>query len=300
MRIPFSATVLCALSWPLLASASGPAPTPQPAGLAVQHPGDRGLAAHPAVILHEDFEGDTIDAKRWPSISGLKTGALALTREAADVHAGRQALRITATLGRDTGGHLFRRFDRGYDQMYARFYVKFAPDCDYTHHFVHLVAENPPAPWPTGGAGLRPDGDKKFSVGIEPWGRWGRYPPPGGWHFYCYWWKMKPSPDGRYWGNDFQPEPYAIPERGRWYAIEFMTKANTPGQDDGEVALWIDGRLLAHHTGINWRSDARLQLNAFWLMLYVTENSAKKNQVNTVWFDDVVVATRYIGPRVER
>ncbi|KKM75335.1 hypothetical protein LCGC14_1391370, partial [marine sediment metagenome] len=34
----------------------------------------------------------------------------------------------------------------------------------------------------------------------------------------------------------------------------------------------------------------------FWLMLYVTGQSAKKNKVNTVWFDDIVVATEYIGP----
>ena len=76
-----------------------------------------------------------------------------------------------------------------------------------------------------------------------------------------------------------------------------MVKCSTPGKPDGQVALWIDGRGLAHHTDINWRSSGKLKLNAFWLMLYVTEHSAKKNKVNTVWFDDVVVATEYIGPR---
>jgi len=30
----------------------------------------------------------------------------------------------------------------------------------------------------------------------------------------------------------------------------------------------------------------------------VTGQSAKKNKVNTVWFDDVVVAREYVGPPV--
>jgi hypothetical protein len=269
-------------------------PATQPAGIAARHASDAEFAKDPAIILYEDFEGADLDKRKWPGISN-NAGALALTRDPNEVFAGRQSLQVTATLGKNTGGHLFRRFEKGYEQLYARFCVKFAKDCDYIHHFVHMAAELPAVPWPTGGAGELPAGDKKFTVGIEPWGRWGKYPPPGGWHFYCYWWKMKKSPDGKYWGNDFAPAAYSVPERGRWYCVEFMTKCNTPGKEDGQVALWIDGNAVAHHKDINWRSDGNLKLNAFWLMLYVTENSTK-NQVNTVWFDDVVVATEYIGP----
>ncbi|MBL7134281.1 MAG: hypothetical protein ISS78_09300 [Phycisphaerae bacterium] len=267
----------------------------QPAGIAEKYPGDKGIIRDPAVILHEDFEAAQIDKKRWPNISN-KAGALKLVRDPANVHGGKQALQVTATLGKNTGGHLFRRFKKGYDQLYARFRVKFAKDCDYIHHFVHMVAQLPPTPWPTGGAGLRPAGDKKFSLAIEPWGRWGKYPPPGGWHFYCYWWKMKASGDGKFWGRGFADEAYAVPKRGRWYCVEFMGKANTPGKEDGQIAVWIDGRKHAHHHGINWRSSEKLKINSIWLMLYVTAHSAKKNKVNTVWFDDVVVATEYIGP----
>ena len=279
-----------------LVSAGGP-PTPVTDGIAARYPGDKEIERDPSVLLHEDFEdGEAVfDGKRWPSVSN-KGGALTLTREAANVSGGKQALQVTATLGKNTGGHLFRRFGTGVERMHARFYVKFAADCDYIHHFVHMAAELPAYRWPTGGAGERPAGDKKFTVAIEPWGKWGKYPRPGGWHFYCYWWKMPRSRDGKYWGQGFAKEPYAIPKRGRWYCVEFMTQANTPGKEDGEVAVWIDGKKLAHHRGINWRSSAKLKLNAFWLMLYVTSHSAKTNKVNTVWFDDVVVATKYIGP----
>ncbi len=274
-----------------------PAETTRPASIAAKYPGDKGIAKDPAVILHEDFEDKTrtFDKKRWTSISN-KAGALKLVREAKNVHSGRQALQITATMGKNSGGHLFRRFQTGHETMYARFCVKFAADCDYIHHFVHMGAELPAYRWPTGGAGLLPAGDKKFSVGIEPTGFRKKCPPPGGWHFYCYWWKMRRCGDGKYWGQGFSKKPYAVPKRGKWYCIECMTKCNTPGKPDGQVALWIDGVKLAHHKNINWRSSKKLKLNAFWLMLYVTKYSAKTNKVNTVWFDDVVVATEYIGP----
>jgi len=31
----------------------------------------------------------------------------------------------------------------------------------------------------------------------------------------------------------------------RWYGYELMVQANTPGQRDGRVAIWIDGKLIA-------------------------------------------------------
>lgn len=279
-------------------AATQPATT-QPAGIAARYPGDVGIEKDPAVLLHEDFEAPQLDQKKWTQIT-TKAGSLSLVDDPNNVHGGRQALQITATLGKNTGGHLFKRFDKGYERMYCRFAVKFAEDIDYTHHFVNLLAELPATAWPTGGAGECPAGDKKFSVSIEPWGQWGKYPPPGGWHFYNYWWKMKGAPDGKYWGNGLAKEAYAVPERGKWYCIEFMAGCNTPGKDDGEAAFWIDGKLMARHTGINWRSDEKLKLNTLWLMLYVTDASAKKNKVNTVWFDDVVLATEYVGPRVLR
>ncbi|MHC4718186.1 MAG: hypothetical protein ACYS5V_14530, partial [Planctomycetota bacterium] len=109
-----------------LAAGMGPAkaegPTTRTAGVAAQYPYDKGIAADPAVLLHEDFEAPAIDRKKWPNVSD-KARALRLVRERAHVHGGRQALQITATLGANTGGHLFRRFDKGVERMHARFCV---------------------------------------------------------------------------------------------------------------------------------------------------------------------------------
>lgn len=251
---------------------------------------DVGIETDPSVILAENFDGEGF--RQWDEL-GSHPETLALVH---DAERDSQALEIAATLGENTGGHLFKRFDRGYDEVYARFYVRFAEDCDYVHHFVHLVAENTTAKWPSGGAGIRPEGNAKFSTGLEPSGKWGRYPPPGAWNFYSYWWEMKQAPDGKYWGNSFEPREPIVPERGRWYCVEMRLKSNTAPNDDGEQTFWIDGVKAGDFKGIRWRSDNALKINAFWLLYYVTGNVAK-NAVNRVRFDDIVVATRYVGPK---
>jgi len=68
-----------------------------------------------------------------------------------------------------------------------------------------------------------------------------------------------------------------------------MIQANTaPDKADGKQAMWID------------RSDLDLKVNCLWLEHYgydegdPTKRYWKDRQ--SVWFDDVVVARRYIGP----
>lgn len=195
-----------------------------------------------------------------------------------------------------------------------RFYVRFDPGCDYVHHFVTLRANkglHGSDKWSGfGGAGERPVGDERFSTALEPWGNWARWPAPGKWNFYSYWHEMKVSPDGKYWGNSFSPEPQPssaksgteggpVIQKDRWICAEFMLKHNTPSQSDGEQAFWIDGHLLGHWTGINWRKSGSLQANALTLESYVTDRWTK-NTTNVVYFDNVVIAREYIGPAGRR
>ncbi|MHC4607830.1 MAG: hypothetical protein ACYTAF_13030, partial [Planctomycetota bacterium] len=173
----------------------------------------------------------------------------------------------------------------------------------YIHHFVHLTGYNPPTRWPQGGAGERPKGDERFSTGIEPWGDWGRHPPPGAWHFYTYWCEMKAAPDGKYWGNGFGPEKPVPVVRDKWICVEIMLKCNSaPGRKDGEQALWIDGKKIGSWSGIRWRKDKKLKVNGLWMLYYITPNAARQNKVedprkvNRVRFDEIVVSKSYIGP----
>lgn len=272
-------------------------PLPRGAGWAAQlAPGT--VATHPSVIFADDFEtGDY--RERWDSVRDDDGAVLALvTTDETDGRPGSRVLRVTATLGRNTGGGPTKWFEP-VDRVFIRFLVKFDETCDYTHHFVTLRANRGlygQDRWSGfGGAGRRPEGDERFSTALEPWGDWGQAPPPGHWNFYSYWHEMEVSRDGRYWGNSFRPAQQPAIDRGRWICAEFMLQHNTPGEPDGEQAFWIDGELRGHWRGINWRTTAGLQANALTLESYVTDRWTR-NPVNIVFFDDVIIARDYIGP----
>lgn len=267
-------------------------------GFAATFPGDEGIVRHPGVIFADNFESGDY-RKRWDEARGRENDVLALEDRSGDgAPVGRRSLKVTATLGRNTGGGLTRWFESA-DTVYVRFYVKFDAQCDFVHHFCTLRANKSLQGgdrWSGfGGAGVKPVGDERFSTALEPWGDWGKLPPPGQWNFYSYWHGMSASLDGKYWGNAFRPAQQENIPRDRWICAEFMLKHNTPGRADGEQAYWIDGKLLGHWQGINWRQSPTLRANAITIESYVTDRWTKQAQ-NVVWFDNVVVAREYIGP----
>jgi hypothetical protein len=302
----------------------------EPAGLAARYPGDAGLAGDPAVLLLETF--DAVDlaavASRWESVSNAGGRVLELVEDVPAAAAGPAArsLRLTAHPGTDDGGHLYTRLPRGVDELFVRFYVKFPAPANYVHHFVHVGGYRPATAWPQGGAGERPAGDERITVGIEPFGRDGSLAPPGDWNFYAYWHAMKVSAGGRYWGNGLRPARARAVPVDRWQCVEVRVKLNTPGQHDGALGLWLDGEPVADiargtpigpwtglgfevreaggepFEGFDFRTTDALQLNFVWLLHYVTAANQARNQVaepgrpSVVQFDQVVAATRYIGP----
>lgn len=270
---------------------------PRGAGLAAKFPGDAGLKADPRVIFADNFETGGL-GEGWDEVGNKGGQVLSLASPGADRELGQRALRVEAHLGQDTGGGLTRWFEPA-DTVFVRFYVKFAADCDYVHHFVTLRANKGLKggdKWSGfGGAGLKPEGGERFSTALEPWGDWGRNPPPGRWNFYSYWHEMTASPDGKFWGNSFAVPAAPVIPRDRWICAEFMLKHNTPGQPDGEQAFWIDGVLQGHWQGFNWRKTELLKANALTLESYFTDRWTK-HATNVVWFDNVVIAKSYIGP----
>jgi hypothetical protein len=314
----------------LQSQVTGLGPLSEGPGLAGKFPGDRGISNHPTVLLAEDFEGPALtDLKqRWNEIENKDGKVLELVGDKPEASAGKQCLQVTATLGENTGGHLFKRIDPIQERVFARFYVKFAGDAPYLHHFSGLGGYNPPTNWPQGSAGKHAAGDTRFSARIEPNGSYGSLPAPGGWMFYTYWNDMKQSGDGGFWGNGLWPVGKPAPPKGRWQCVEMMLTCNTVGQSDGELALWLDGKLTTRigpgtatgkwtgegfevkeneidaeiFEGFRWRTVPELAVSYFMLSHYVTENAYRQNKVeqppkvNRVWFDDIVIATEYIGP----
>ena len=277
-------------------------PLPRGPGLAADFVADQNIARHPAVIFADDFEDGVIGAN-WDETNNRGGQVLAWVDRSADpAPVGTRSLRVTATVGENSGGGFTKWFNSS-EQIFVRFYTKFDPACDYVHHFCTLRANKSLRGgdrWSGfGGAGEMPDGAERFSTAIEPTGNWGRWPPPGRWNFYSYWHRMKPSPDGKYWGNSFRPKTQPNIERDRWICVEMMLIHNAPGEDDGEQAYWIDGELRGHWRGYNWRTTSTLFANAFTLESYVTDRWTKQ-PVNIVYFDNVVIAKQYVGPAASR
>jgi hypothetical protein len=283
---------------------------PEGPGIAAKYPGDAGIDKDQAVLFAENFENGTVAdiGERWGHINNKGGKPMLLDADVPAGTVGTRSLQVTATLGQDNGGDLYTVFKPGADQVYCRFYVKFDKEAGYVHHFVWLEAESTGAPWPNPQAGSRPAGDKRFSTGLEPKGDWNsKVPPPGEWNFYSYWQEMKIDPKmNKYWGNSFTPKPPVLIPRDRWICAEFMLKANSaPDKADGEQAFWIDGKLAGRFTGIRWRSSNDLKINKLWLEHYIGIGSGApfeakayypNGKFHRVWFDDVVVATQYIGP----
>jgi hypothetical protein len=294
-------------------------------GLASRHPGDVGLGEDPAVLLVDTFDAGALGEvlARWDESSNEGGAVLSLSDDVPSPAKGGRSLRVEAHPGRDTGGHLYTRLPRGVDELYLRFYVKFPEPAGYVHHFVHLGGYRPATSWPQGGAGDRPEGDERVTVGIEPFGRDGSVPPPGDWNFYAYWHEMKGSADGRYWGNGLSPAVPARVPAGRWQCVEVRMKLNAPGRRDGALALWLDGEPVMAieegtkrgpwtglgfvldpagepFEGFDFRTTDGLKINFVWLLHYVTEASQRRNGAEgrpvVVLFDQVVAATEYIGP----
>ncbi len=298
-------------------------------GIAAKYIGDAGIEGDASVIFAENFEtGDFAEiVKRW-GYTSIKNGEIqAFSGEVPPDSAGRRSLQMTAILGENKGGDLFTVLKPGFDKVYLRFYTRFAADHGYVHHFVALGGYNPPTPWPNPRAGTRPRGDDRIAVFIDPIGHYGRYPPPGIWGLYTYWKDMKVSADGGYWGNVLSPAQAVPVTRGRWTCVELMIKLNSsPEIRDGELALWIDGNPVMRFAkgmrrgpwsgmgfqlvesggvpleGLQLRTSMDLKINHLWLEHFVDEGAQRMNKVrspnrvNRVWFDDIVVATEYIGP----
>ncbi|MDY0165870.1 MAG: hypothetical protein RBS80_04955 [Thermoguttaceae bacterium] len=256
----------------------------------------------PGKVFFEDGFESADSLKNYFEIRGLKEGRAKLVSDPKLAHSGRGALELTAVArgGQSSGTGAVGWFGpEGHDRVHLRCYLRFAADYDQgnlNHTGGGLAAVAGANRWGgMGMAGKRPRGDDRFNARFEPWRDWGRLPAPGYMFLYTYWMDMRRDRDGNYWGNMLGPDPddRIVLERDRWYCLEHMIRANDPGQANGELAAWIDGKLYIHYTGIRWRTTAEVKIKRFSLDVYIH----RAEQDNTVWYDDMALSTGYIGPK---
>jgi hypothetical protein len=314
--------------------AKPPTDNPESKGIAERYPGDAGIADDPAVIFIENFEADSLNpiAKRWEMVRNPEVMSLSDNVPAGS--SGRRSLLMTQRAEAGTGGDLYRRLGEGYEKLYTRMYVRFADDCEPIHHFGTCVGgHNPSTAWPSVRAGQPTQGDRSFWIGIEPFGKnwqWDYYAywcemrgsPPRGqtWgnsfihndrlrvrrdDWTCIEVMVQMNDVGSSNGElalwiDGIPVSHlgkGFP-KGKWVFDKFY-----PNQS-GEGVRWNHTKGDREHfatanggdpfEGFRFRTNAALNINYIWLYVYITEGT--RGHGNRVWFDDVVIATEYIGP----
>jgi hypothetical protein len=297
--------ILLACLVSVLAGVGGPdCPNAMGSGIASRYVGDVGIESDPDVVLSEDFEAGDMHALLSGWEYATHEERMSFSSDVPSVSAGTQSLFMGGS------ADMYQRLLPGYDQLYIRFYAKFEARCQSPGHWVWLGGRHPSVPWPWPEAGTCPDGDERWSTGVEPMGaHWS-------WDFYTYWTGMRSAPSGDFWGNTFsgRPSPWPVP-KNEWVCVEFMVKMNDPVSDhNGEQAFWINGVKLAHlgpgfpmgtwkwdgfypddggspFEGFQWRKTQDLAINYVWLEHYVPNDPDCG-----CWFDDLVIAREYIGP----
>lgn len=84
-------------------------------------------------------------------------------------------------------------------------------------------------------------------------------------------------------------------ENNRWYCIEQYLKLNTPGKQDGILKAWIDGKQVYEKSDVRLRNISSIKIESVWMNIY-HGGTKKPNREMSLYLDNVVIATRYIGP----
>lgn len=307
-----SVFLLFALTFFLNVNAQKYKSLPAEFGLSALYPDDLGIENDSACVFYENFES-SLTLEKWDQ-EWANAGTGRILQSAEKAHSGMNSYqaemirpnKIPSSIG-------IRKFLKsGYDCLFFRYYAKYAPDAELFHGATHnagSICARLPGELHESYAGVYPNGRNLYTVVLDTWRPDTQTKSPGNVAFYCYhldqghqWGDhFFPSgnvlPGGRnLFGDQFVPRPDFIPELNRWYCYEIMVQANTPGKRDGRIAFWIDGKLMGDFPNLLFREIENLKPNRVGFGLYTDNQNITSNV--TMWFDDVVVATDYIGPRV--
>ncbi len=72
-------------------------------------------------------------------------------------------------------------------------------------------------------------------------------------------------------------------------------RLNVPGEKNGVLRAWIDGRLAFEKTDIRFRLTDKLKIEQIWMNWYHGGKLPSPHDQH-IYIDNVVVAKQYIGP----
>jgi len=268
-------------------------------GLAARYKNDKDISRDPNVLFATDFEA-TNWAREWTNVSPASAVTVVEDEEHHFEPLLGKALSVLMASGTQTALNTSYRFRAESqpepEEVYFRYYLRLGSDWNQTVDGGKLPGIC--GRYGSGGWGGRPaDGTNGWSTR----GLFDRTIPPN-----------NPltgtTPIGLYAYHADMEEAYGdlwrwqigcggFLARNQWYSIEHYVKLNTPGQKNGIVRGWVDGRLAFEKTDIRFRDLDRLKIEEIWMDVYHggTEPSPRDQHL---YIDNVVVARAYIGPMI--
>jgi hypothetical protein len=271
---------------------------PAETGLASLYARDEDLKKDPNVLFFEGFE-----SWFWKSSwSGLSNKSDYETVSDQDPYGywplqGR-ALRVRLAKGKQLGLDMSYRFlekqQQEPEEIYFRYYLSFGADW-------HPVADGGKLPGLSGDYGQAGWGGRRAN-GSNGWSlrssflqlSGGQNKPllPTQLATYAYHADMStPYGDSWLWSHN----NLGLLENYRWYCIEQYVKLNTPGQSDGILRVWVDGKRTLDKRDIRFRDTVQLKIERVWMNVF-HGGTTKSHQDQHLYIDNVVIARQYIGP----
>jgi hypothetical protein len=283
--------------------------------IAEKYPHDKGIEKDPDVLFVEKFNDGLSDVlNRYQDI--LNSEGMSLDQDIPSGSSGSKSLKITNIGGQNSGGHLFKSFNPGFDSIvYMRYYVKYPLSSKgYIHHeSIWIGGYNPILTYPyprAGTCGI----NGRLSIAYEPAN-------DSLMGTYNYWPFMKSWNGGSScYGNDMlahTSSPHQL-FYDKWICIEIRVKLNSPSTaSNGELTIWQDGKEIGKwgpgfpngywlkdtwvpdpsnppFEGFQWRADPGLNINYIWIEFF--DDTTPDNISHSIKYSNIVIAKKYIGP----
>jgi predicted amidohydrolase len=258
--------------------------------LAAEYENDEGIEANADVVAFADFESDDW-REDWSGGQRVTVSVVSEDPERGFEPLSGKALRIKVAKGGHYGASLQYRFkDRvgsEPEEIYFRYYLRFGSDWD--------PARGGKLPG-IGGTYGRAGWGGRPSNGRNGWSARGQFngrkdgkTPIG---YYCYHADMK----GRYGSSWIWDEDgLGYLKNNRWYCIEQYVRMNTPGENDGVLQGWVDGKLAFRKTDVRMRDVSDLKIECIWVNIYHGGKWSAESD-DHLYIDNVVIARRNVGP----
>jgi hypothetical protein len=174
---------------------------------------------------------------------------MALVADVPAKSCGRASMKLTSGVNANATD-LYKRLPAN-DELFVRWYAKYQAGIQWHHTGVWFGGYDPPTNYPNPQAGLKPNGDDRFSISIEPIYGIGAQNPRL--DYYNYWMAMRswmdvPMGNTAYYGNALVHRSSFTADDDQWICLEVHVKLNMDltSSAGAELDVWKNDALVQH------------------------------------------------------